>query len=154
MKKHQLYKLLLTCVILALFTTACRDKQQRYLQRLEGKWKLVSETITIINPDGTVNFESEEFDVGELALTNEQGLDFFLEYTLTLNDGTVVAGPLPFQNDEQNKRIIFFNYFCTDLFDCDLVATVEENKSGRQVWNWYRPFGSGSHRRVRWVFER
>ncbi|MEM6343739.1 MAG: hypothetical protein AAF927_07655 [Bacteroidota bacterium] len=154
MKKYHLNILILSCVLLALSTTACRDKQQRYLQRLEGKWNLASETVTIINPDGTVNFESEEFDVGELSLTNEQGLDFFLEYTLTLNDGTVLAGPLPFQNDEQNKRIIFYNYFCSDPFDCDLVATVEEDKSSRQVWNWYRPFGSGSHRRVSWVFER
>ncbi|MEL7531582.1 MAG: hypothetical protein AAFN10_09755, partial [Bacteroidota bacterium] len=149
MKKHQLNIFLLSCILLGLLSSSCRDKQQRYLQRLEGKWNLVSETITIINPDGTVNFESEEFDVGELALTNEDGLDYFLQYSLTLNDGTVLAGPNSFQNDEQNKRIIFYNYFCPDILDCDLVATVEENKSGRQVWNWYRPFGSGSHRRVR-----
>jgi len=141
-------------VLIGLFSSGCKDKQQRYLQRLEGRWNLVTETITIINPDGTVNFESEDFDVGEFALTNEDGLDYFLNYTLTLADGTVEAGPNPFQNDEQNKRVIFYNYFCLDEFDCDLVATVEEDKSSRQVWNWYRPFGSGSHRRVRWVLER
>lgn len=154
MKTNNLKILLLSCLFLGLLLSSCQDKQQRYLQRLEGRWNLVSETISIINIDGTVNFESEEFDVGELALTNEKGLDFFLSYTLTLADGTIAAGPNEFQNDEQNKRVLFYNYFCTDDLDCDLVATVEEDKANRQVWNWYQPFGSGSHRRIRWVLER
>lgn len=127
---------------------------------MEGTWDIVEESIILINPDGTTETLSEKTDVGVLTLTEPVFDDgVFLDYTLTLNDGSFSWSLQPFKADEEAKRVFFYYFYCNDLFGCDMIATIESDKRNTQQWSFYRKTGatSGSgtaHRKTTWVLER
>ncbi len=141
-------------ILATLLTSSCIDRTQvKFVKRMEGSWSLVKEEIALINPDGTTDLESESENIGSLTLTNPENSDLFLYYDLSI-PGVYNRARDGFKIGEEGERVFFYYFYCDDIFGCDLVCTIVENSSNRQVWQFIRPRGNGVHRRVTWTFER
>ncbi|MFY0672744.1 MAG: hypothetical protein JXQ87_05045 [Bacteroidia bacterium] len=139
--------------ILLFFQSCVRDDQTRFKNRMEGTWQM-NEVIIHINPDGTSTQISETPIFGTLILQNDPNaidVGIWLEYSITLNNSNFRWELLPFKTDEDNKRVFFYNFFCNELFGCDLVATIEKNERNLQQWSWIRPEANGVHKKVTWT---
>ncbi|RMG61690.1 MAG: hypothetical protein D6722_19345 [Bacteroidetes bacterium] len=147
------YKSLIAFVLL-LALAACRPDQTRFIHRMEGTWTLAHEEVVHILPSGEVVPISEGQNLGTLLLENNDDSRVFLDYTLTLPGVNFDWNQKPFKCDEARRRVFFYNFFCNEIFNCDLVATIQEDTPQRQVWMFIRPEGNGIHRRVTWTFER
>ncbi|MBK8556346.1 MAG: hypothetical protein IPL65_11520 [Lewinellaceae bacterium] len=122
-----------------LLFTACKTKEDRYLDRLEGTWTIDRLERKEIHTDGSVTVLTDERSVGTLnmkvaTLDNlelENLKDFIFDYT---ENGLqkYVEGVL--KVDEQAKRVIVLGGTC---IQCDLAYTVDVNKKGKQVWSTY-----------------
>lgn len=143
-----------TLLLLPILLVGClKDDQARFKDRMEGTW-IIDETITHIYPDGRAEVASTTPSVGTLLLERSDFDDgVFLDYTLTLNNSSYSWNRKPFKTDEGRKRVFFYYFYCEELFNCDMVATIEEDKANSQVWNFYR-VESGYHRKVHWKLRR
>jgi len=120
---------------------------------MEGSWT-IDETITHIYPDGQSEEVSSGKGIGTLLLEPpefDEGV--FLDYTLTLNNSSFTWSKKPFKTDEGRKRVFFYYFYCEELFNCDMVATIEEDEKSTQKWSFYRP-EAGYHRKVTWELTR
>jgi len=144
--------------LLLIFLVSCSDKQERFANRMEGTWIIEREVIEQIYADGTVIEEADNENIGTLLLEDQEGVgNVFLDYTLQINGATYPWNRLPFKTGEERKRVFFYNFFCPEVFGCDLVCTIIEDERNRQVWQFVRPRGSGAtfhHRKVTWTLTR
>jgi len=136
-----------------LLQSCLRDDQVRFKNRMEGTWT-INEAITRIYEDGSTEVISNTPNVGTLLL---EPSDFeggvFLDYTLTLNNSSFTWVQKPFKTGEGRKRVFFYYFYCEELFNCDMVATIEEDKRNSQKWSFYKN-ESGFHRKVTWELSR
>ncbi len=141
--------------LIAVFLGLCLscDQQKRFSQRMEGSWEIIQEEIILIKRDGNTELLSDKENVGSLLLSDPGFGDTFLDYTLRIEGTTYPWNQLPFKTDEERKRVFFYNFFCADLFGCDFVGTILEDKVNRQRWQFIRPSGD-DHRRITWTLER
>ena len=154
-------RLLNTYACLACFLwlpfSACTPGQVRYINQLQGSWNIAHERVILINPDGTTETLEDRDDAGTLLLT-AQGDNYFLNYSLTVVGSNFTWVDKSFTTDEKQKRVLFYNFYCEELFGCDMIATIEERANNRQVWSFFRRAGSSSggtiHRKTTWILER
>ncbi|MCB0705136.1 MAG: hypothetical protein KDC34_07490 [Saprospiraceae bacterium] len=153
----QLVPLLLVSIFLLL---GCAKSQLRYAKVMEGTWNIAEETIILINPDGKTELVSQATDVGTLLLEEPiLGDGIFLDYTIVLNNNPYTWVKLPFKTDDERKRVFFYNFYCGDVFNCDMSATIEVDKKDEQMWSFFRQdtatSGSGTaHRKTTWTLRR
>ena len=130
-------KTLLPIIAGLLLLSSCKNKEDRYLNRLDGTWAIDRLERKEIHSDGSVLVLTDERSVGTLSMQVatidnvelDNLKDFVFDYT---ENGTPkhVEGTL--KVDEQAKRVIVLGGVC---IQCDLAYTVEENKRGKQVWS-------------------
>ncbi|MCB0637954.1 MAG: hypothetical protein KDC54_15100 [Lewinella sp.] len=149
---------LLLGLLVTLLLVGCRDKQIRFSHRMEGTWEITREVITLIKPDGSTETTVDRENAGVLELNDDNDDKFFLNYNLTVDGSNYSWVNLPFQCDEERKRVLFYYFYCDDIFGCDMIATIEEDKPRRQQWSFFRQSGSEPggtvHRKVTWVLEK
>jgi hypothetical protein len=146
-------QVLLAVLLLLGSLSGCRNDQVRFRHRMEGSWNIARETVILINPDGTTDLLVDDEDAGTLLLSEDALSDKFLIYTLRLNRSNFQWAPNSMKCDEERKRVMFYFFYCGDIFGCDMNATIEEDMPDRQVWSFFRPVGDG-HRKVTWTLER
>ena len=147
-------------LLLSLLFSACKSEQRRFNNRMEGTWNIANETIVQIMPDGSTQVTSDTDNAGTLIIEED---DFelgkvFMNYSLSLTTSNFNWTQEPFKTDEERKRVFLYYFYCEDLFGCDMIATIEEDKPNRQVWNFFRQDGSVNgvtvHRKVTWTLEK
>lgn len=134
--------------------SGCEPTQVRFNNRMEGSWNMARETIVRINPDGTVDELANRVDAGIIEFSQDEFDNFFVNYSISLNYDPFRWTDKSFKTDEKNKRAIFYNFYCEDLFGCDMIATIETNERDRQIWSFYRSLGAGAHRKTTWTLVR
>ncbi|MEM6262926.1 MAG: hypothetical protein AAGI38_10495 [Bacteroidota bacterium] len=151
------WTLLMTALSLLLMT-ACRAPQVRYANRLVGEWNIATEKRVLVKADGKEEILVDTTNVGTLMLAETEEDGIFLSYTLSLADGSFSIQDQPFKLDNYGKRAFFYYFYCSELFGCDMIATIEEDQKDRQVWSFFRRAGTTSqgpeHRKTTWFLER
>lgn len=149
-----LFRTLIFAFLLILLM-GCDRTQIRFNNRMVGTWKIAREKIVLINPDGSVDEVANRTDAGTLELYQEEFDRFFMQYNLTLTYSNFRWTGKACKTDENNKRMNFYNFYCDELFGCDMIATIETNERDRQIWSFFRRAGSTTggtaHRKTTWT---
>jgi hypothetical protein len=155
-----LYLIYLSSLLSLLLVSSC-NPQRQFINRMEGVWNIAQEEIVLINPAGSTDPVSSGTDIGVLTLEAGDFIDQSagsLYYTLELTNSNFSWRDLSFKTDPERKRVFFYNFYCDDLFGCDMIATIIEDKPNQQVYSFIRRAGStngGSiHRKTTWTLER
>ena len=144
----------ISLALLSILLWGCTNKQERFADRMVGTWNIDREVIEQIFPDRSVVEEADNENIGTLLLEEQAGIgEVFLDYTLRIDGVNYPWNQLPFKTDEERKRVFFYNFFCPEIFGCDLVCTIVKDERNRQVWHFIRP-QSGQHRKVTWTLSR
>lgn len=121
---------------------------------MEGTWNLAHEEIVVIMQNGTADTLSVKENVGMMLLeptATVGGSNVFLDFSLTLVNSNFRWVALPFKCDDARKRVFVYNFFCNDIFGCDLVCTIEKDTPTEQRWSFIKSLGNGQHRKTTWV---
>ncbi|MEO1449297.1 MAG: hypothetical protein AAFV07_07185 [Bacteroidota bacterium] len=150
---RSIYRFLLIPALLVLLA-GCDRTQIRFNNRMVGTWNIAREKIVIINQDGSVDEVANRTDAGTIEFFQEEFDRFFMQYNITLNYDPFTWREKPVKTDEQNKRMLFYYFYCEEQFECDMIATIETNESDRQIWSFYRSVsnnGQAAHRKTTWT---
>lgn len=120
--------------------TSC-NKEKKLIKRLNDEtWNIVHSERAILDENGGKTVFEDLNNAGSITFRDDpSGLpglkqtDF--EYTNYLGQSSIFT--TTFYANEDGTRVGFAGVLCSSPFECDLVFTVDENKSKRQVWSAY-----------------
>lgn len=128
-------------IICLFLIVACKGTDEAYPIDLEGEWTIVkSERLRIFN-NGSVEYFEDQTDAGTLNIYDDpeaiSDLTKAFDFNYTNYNGQNASFSSILYTDEEGLRIFMAGVLCNQVFECDIVWTVDENMKNRQVWSAY-----------------